>query len=372
MQLTDIVVSYSLQINTRCLRFLAECNAQGAGHLAAAPLAAPPTQTPPSGEPACTTESQPIFTESVLVRDSRRLHSLWMFMSPAFAPDLMVGLSGHAERIKRCGERLSGVSGARGLCLRLASAATEAEEIQAFTAVAELLPPAEAISWDALNEVFTQDSAWWRDQDAFRAAADTTVLDGLARNYRKSYRTMRDVSEWQNDGSSSGPRVELERLERWVRLTCYQLELLRPGLSDKGKAQLWYMEKLADTLRMRTHLVWLLQFLKEHNQATTLSEIGPNRQIRSQQVQVRASTLEQGGNTLSGSQVDREVAVEYVLQHVQRMNRRVPKLAEGCLGIKPKRFRMRITQAATGLGVQFKPLLPRSLETLAVTDRVSA
>ena len=61
MRLADYVVSYSLQINNRCLRYLAEYDS----HAAAAA----------EGHDLVGSEAHTVYAENLLARDSRRLVS---------------------------------------------------------------------------------------------------------------------------------------------------------------------------------------------------------------------------------------------------------------------------------------------------------
>ena len=113
-------------------------------------------------------------------------------------------------------------------------------------------------------------------------------------------------------------------LHRWVQLATHQLELLRPGLSDKGKAQLWYLDKMADTLRTRAGLEEL------------------QRATREVDVKKSASKL----------------VSSYVEQQINKMDKRIVRLVDGCFAIKPKRMDD-ITQAAvSALGLDSVSLMP--------------
>ncbi len=83
--------------------------------------------------------------------------------------------------------------------------------------------------------------------------------------------------------------------------------------SDKGKAQLWYLDKMSDTLRTRAGL----QTLK-HATAS---------------VAVKKSAV--------------KLVISYVEQQIEKMDKRVVRLVKGSFSSKPKRLDA-ITQAALG------------------------
>ena len=68
MRLADWVVSTSLEINNGCLRYLAESQVRGAAAVCAEP-------------DDINLDTQAIYTESLLARDSRKIFSLWQLMS---------------------------------------------------------------------------------------------------------------------------------------------------------------------------------------------------------------------------------------------------------------------------------------------------
>ncbi len=186
MRLADYVVSYSLQINNRCLRYLAECDARGGGPTDHSDLVAVDTHT--------------VYAESLLARDSRRLVSMWSLMGPAWK-DAGVEMAAHVEALDAGARTLTEAASGRRLALRLANLAAEDYEAQAILRVARSLPAEVPMSWDALNDLFAQDSHFWRKSPSFQHLEDVVVQQRIARSYRKAYRlaallTEEDAQAW--------------------------------------------------------------------------------------------------------------------------------------------------------------------------------
>lgn len=305
MRLADYVVSYSLQINNRCLRYLAECDVRNGDS---------PTA---DGGDELHTEGHMVFAESLLSRDSRRLASMWSLMKPSWE-DISPAVAAHVDTLKIAATGLAEGASGRRLALRLASVAGEDDEAQAIVTVARKLPAEKPFSWDVLNELFAQDSHFWRQSTDFRQIQDEIVCKRVVRSYRKSFKLANEIfADEVNLLASRGGD-----LSRWVQLCAHQLELLRPGLSDKGKSQLWYLDKMSDTLRTRSGLV------KLH---------GETRRV----------------------QVNKEVSKDtskIVLAHIDRqigkMDKRVLRLASDCFNVKPKRMAGWVEQAALDLGLR--------------------
>lgn len=302
MRLADYVVSYSLQINNRCLRYLAECDVRGG---VSAPL--------DNGD-GFAAESHTVFAESLLARDSRRLASMWALMKPGWK-DASPELAAHVAALEAAAAQLAEGASGRRLALRLASLANEDYEAEAVLKVARSLPTEVNLTWDALNDLFAEDSRYWRNSVGFKHLEDRVIEHRVTRSYRKSLRLAAlipaaDVDLWLDKHAQS--------LHRWVRLCAHQLELLRPGLSDKGKAQLWYLDKMSDTLRTRSGLIDL------------------RRQTRATKVKKSAGKL----------------AVGHLDQQIEKMNKRIVRLADNAFDTKLKRFTGLVEEAVTSLGLK--------------------
>ena len=305
MRLADYVVSYSLQINNRCLRYLAECDTQGAVA---------------DGSDIVGAEAHTVYAENLLARDSRRLVSMWSLMQPGWK-ETDVDIGKHVEALAQATRALTEASSARRLALRLANVAAEDHEAEAILRVARCLPADVPLTWDVLNEQFTDDSRFWRSSASFRSLEDVVVQQRVVRSYRKAYRQAEllpgeGVHVWLNTHGGN--------LHRWVQLAAHQLELLRPGLSDKGKAQLWYLDKMADTLRTRSGL-------QELHQATW-------------EVDVKKAAAKLVGR--------------YVEQQINKMDKRIVRLADGCFASKPKRMDDFTQAAVAALGLGTVSLMP--------------
>lgn len=321
MRLADYVVSYSLEINNRCLRYLAECDARGAavarqetGDLLAA-------------------ETHTVYAESLLARDSRRLVSLWSLMQPAWKHG-EVRIADHVRALSAGSDALTDSANSRRLALRLASLAQQDHEAQAMLKLARKLPTDIPMTWDALNELFAQDSHFWRRSNTFRQLDDELVHERIARSYRKSYRLAALLPP-----DEPGPWLlgHGANLRRWVELCAHQLELLRPGLSDKGRAQLWYLDKMADTLRTREGLAAMRRAAAE--------------------VKIKKAAAK-----IVGGYIDKQIG---------KMDKRVVRLAAGCFSSKPKKMNTVIQSAANELGLRSVSLMKTAQEGLAQTPTPS-
>lgn len=310
MRLADYVVSYSLEINNRCLRYLAECDAR------TGVVSAGETNDTFSGE------LHTVYAESLLARDSRRLTSMWSLMQPGWKDtDPRVAL--HVGAFTNAARALTSASSSHRLALRLASLASEDQEAEAILKVARKLPSEVALTWDALNELFAADSLHWRGSMSFRHLEDDVLQQRVVRSYRRGYRLgaeipSEDAPEWL--------RGHAQKFYNWVQLSTHQLELLRPGLSDKGRAQLWYLDKMSDTLRTRAGL--------EDLRAAA-------REVR---VKKAASKMVQ----------------KYIDQQIQKMDKRVVRLAEGCFTSKPNRLGSMIAHSVDALGLTAVSLMKNS------------
>jgi len=299
--LADYVVSFSLQINNRCLRHLAECDAHGGF-----------TQAKEGAE-GFVGEVQTVYTESLLARDSRRLVSLWALMKPAWKGS-SPGLTEHVEALQVGAQALTGAASVRRLAMRLAALVSEDYEAEAILRVARKLPAELPLTWDALNELFTTDSHFWRASPGFDELPDADIAQRITRSYRKAYRY---AGLMLNETTGSWLDSQGDNFDHWVGLTTHQLELLRDGLSDKGKAQLWYLGKLSDTLRTRSGLCELRSATRE--------------------AKVKKAT--------------RKLVIRYIDQQIQKMDKRAAKLCEGCFCRKPKRLNILAHRAVAALAL---------------------
>ena len=315
MRLADYVVSYSLQINNRCLRYLAECDIRDGGSVV------------PDGGDELPTEGHMVYAESLLTRDSRRLASMWTLMKPGWA-DTSAEVVSHVKTLKKAASGLADGSSGHRLAMRLASVASEDHEAQAILTIARKLRTEKPFSWDMLNELFAQDSHFWRESAEFRQLHDDALCQRVARSYRKSYRLANNCFA---DGKNLFPK-QSESLHRRVQLCAHQLELLRPGLSDKGTSQLWYLLKMSDTLRTRSGL------LKLH--------------LEAQQAASNDKTVEQ--KTL-------DIVLLHIDRQIEKMDKRMLRLASDCFSVKPKRLAGWVEDAVDRLGLRDVSLMQTGL-----------
>jgi len=309
VHLADYVVSYSLQINNRCLRYLAECDLHG-GLLAVSD----------SGE-LMASESYTVFTESLIARDTRRLASMWSLMRPGWK-GVTPSLADHGVALLEAANALADGASNRRLAFRLAGIAGTDDEAQAILKIARKFPGDVAMGWESLNEIFTQDSENWRNSEDFRAIDDNILLNRIARRYRKSYRLaalipVDDLAGWLDKHGHN--------LHRWVQLCAHQLELLRPGLSDSGKECLWYLDKMSDSLRTREGLA-------------RLSEAVSNLKVKKSAA---------------------KLAQLHIDQQIGKMDKRIKHLAKGCFSTKPKAFAQILVPAVTALGLRDVSLMKK-------------
>ncbi len=305
MRLADYVVSYSLEINNRCLRYLAECDARGS-------MLAAEQQVD-----AISAATHAVYAESLLARDSRRLTSMWALTAPTWKGRDAI-LSEHVRALRRAADALTDASSNRRLALRLAALAGEDEEAEAILKVARKLPNEVPLTWGDLNDLFAVDSHFWRR--GLPTAEDAVLLDHAVRSYRKGYRLARELRELEAKKSAKAG-VWLDgygdKLHKWVQLSAHQMELLRGGLSEKAKAQLWYMDKMSDSLRTRAGL----------------SALG--RAART--VKVKKSAV--------------KVVIGFIEQQIGKMDKRVLRLSKGCYTAKPKRMAVELERAVGKIGL---------------------
>jgi hypothetical protein len=300
VRLADYVVSYSLQINNRCLRYLAECDARGAG--------------PTESNDLVAGESHTVYAESLLARDSRRLVSMWVLMQPAWKNGDS-NLAEHVAALDQGARLLTEASSSRRLALRLANLASEDNEAQAILRVARSLPAEVPMTWDELNDLFARDSHFWRKSSSFRILQDDVLHQRVVRSYRKAYRLVTLLPEHE-----SGVWLDAHgaNLHLWVQRAAHQMELLRPGLSDKAKAQLWYLDKTSDTLRTRAGLLKL-------REATA-------------SVDVKKSAV--------------KLVTQYIELQIEKMDKRMVRLVKGSFSSKPKKMSTMTQVAVNALGLR--------------------
>ena len=305
MRLADYIISYSLQINNRCLRFLADSHARGS-------VVAPEGGTV-EGE-AVQLEVQPVYAESMLVRDSRRLASMW-----AWVDAQQHGIVAHRERLALRVEELTAKAAPTRLALRLASQAVDDDDATHLLRLARGLEAESGVTWTTLNDLFTEDSALWRQGEFFGELDDEVLLQRLCTSYRKGYKLNKKLPrQWPRDMPDRKIGKILSKQNYICQFNLHQLELLRPGLSEKGKRQLWYLDKLADAHRM-------------------------------------VSGLEQLRSMIPAAELRKPVAKatqSYVRGQIEKIYKRIERLSPRAYDPRPKRFRHGVQHSLLALGLQ--------------------
>ncbi len=303
MRVVDYAVSYSLEINNRALRYLAECDTHGRELVRV------------EGAEVLPSDMHSVYAESLLAKEVRRLCSMRWLMKPGWqqAGD---GARAHVRMLRATSDLLTNATSHHRLALRLASLATQDDDARAILHVARRLTTEALPTWEVMNDLFARDSELWRSCAGFQLMDDAVMAERIRLAYRKGYRLGRDIDtkkvkidKWLNkDGA---------KLHKWAQIVAHLMELIRPGMSDKARAQLWYLDKLSDALRMRNGLC------------------GLNDAMRG----------------LDGASDNVDVAGQYVEQQIKKMNNRIVRLAEGSLPIRPKRFGGVVEHAIGALGL---------------------
>ena len=378
MQVIDYVVTYCLEVNNRCLRYLAECD--------------PVSDRVDLGISVGSADSQTVYAESLLARESRRLVALWGLVKLSDPGTGLADAPGeqpagteqkpqaaaagevqqaHQRDLQQASNILAEATAARRLALRLASIAPEDQEAAVLLAVARALPVQEGMDWDELNELFARDSRLWRTGVHATANPEETVLGLAQRAYRKGYKFAHRLAEYvEEDGDVTSWILKYgNKLEYWVHCAAYQIELFRPGLSEKGKSQVWYIDKLADTLRMRRGFVNLIDYLQLHQAVEASSDAGTSDAGTSDaergsdhdvdntdtsSVTNKNVVRPQGQRIPEGQLSPKEIkqARKFARQQLDKMDKRIIKLIAGGFKTKPKKFAKTLSHSVASLGVK--------------------
>ncbi|MCZ6656935.1 MAG: hypothetical protein O7C67_06530 [Gammaproteobacteria bacterium] len=214
MRFIDFVVSQALEINSRCLHSLAIA----------------PGKIPPD-------------VLQKLHEDRLRLNAMWAIAVPATDSRMF------KAALKR-GRTLAAAIGdeqrpGSAVALELAAKAPDEKTTRSLVKLSRGLAARESrLDAEALSVSFQEDSSAWRDLDVTQSLTDAEVVrQGIGRWYLHSRSLMR---HW---GTKSQPkRSEVRAWHAWCWCTVYQLELLKPELSERGKARRWYIDNLARSL----------------------------------------------------------------------------------------------------------------------------
>ncbi len=309
MRLADFVVSYCLQINNDCLRYLADNEFD--------------VLDPRLASQGDRGETLTVYSENLLARETRRLASMWVLVDPAVthtedqtngAGDIAAGASvdRHLQDLKLISNALAESASPARLALRLAGIAVDEDDAAAMLKLARALPQPTSFAWDELNHLFAEDSRLWRGGVDLRSMSDEQFAHRIARSYRKALKCSRVLERVDSRDWAAG---QLARLNQWTELAAHQFELLRSGLSDKGKTRLWYIGKLSDSMRTRSGLLALRNTLGSPDVKKSVKKSGL------------------------------ALARRFVDQQIGKTDSRIQRLAHDGFKTKPKRMRRKIDEA---------------------------
>ena len=186
----------------------------------------------------------------LIASNAEKLLSLWQLVQWS------VGKLQYRQAQKRLQEILGLVAPAAQLESRGAAQLLQIGDEKACKAVAkamQVLAVGETqrrfsrASYDRLNRLLQEESASWRDYAALRQIPDAQIIDhGAGRAYARGQTLLAALGSRpaERDGRPPGLK-RLRRTQRWVRHTLNHLELLRPALSESGKARRWHLERLS-------------------------------------------------------------------------------------------------------------------------------
>ena len=306
MRLADWVVSCSLEINSGCLRYLAESHVRGASAVS--------TEPEDMG-----LDTQAIYTESLLARDSRKILSHWRLLSEGLKGSESV--QAHIATLTEVVDQLTDDPAPMRLAMRLAGQAPEEEQAQLMLRLGRSLPPKPGPDWTSLNELFASDSALWRKTAFFEEIEDEYLSRRIGRDYRAAYKVLKRFpsQSWTEEKVSAELNDELDTLAHHVQLASHHMELLRATLSDKQKHQLWYLDKLANALRMRHGLRELMYLTREAR--------------------------------LDLDKKSAKLARKYLAGQERKVNKRIQKLFAGTFTVKPKKFTRELSRSIDQMGL---------------------
>ena len=312
MELAEVVVSYSLQLDTRCLRYLAEV-----GHAADIRRA----------HCADDTEQPGIIAESALVRDLRRLVRIWEWLWPLVEEGRSHSLAGHWRMVRQTSAALAAGQVPNSLAYRMANVAQDDELKQQLLRFAAAVSrgsvhgPSEPPDWAHLNDLFATDSAIWRSDVGLHHIDPEDLQARLVKNYKKARKS---AIAWHSAAKplrlgDTDEVLSCRKIANRMERLAYPLELLRPGLSEKARGQLWFAVKLAETLRMQNDLDGLME------RAVKIQDPAYSTMVHKCAVQ------------------------QYIQEQTMRMQRRATRLIPDALRAKPARFEKYVHEAVTVL-----------------------
>jgi len=239
MQFSDYIVSYALQMLNGCLLRLHD-----------GPLSMHSATAAVRDDPSEVEIGKDL---KLIAGNAEKLLSLWQLVQWS------VGKLQYRQAQKRLQEILGLVAPAAQLESRGAAQLLQIGDEKACRAVAkamQVLAVGETQrrfsrgSYDRLNSLLQEESASWRDYAALRQIPDAQIIDhGAGRAYARGQTLLAAFAVAATGAAERGGRPpglkRLRRAQRWVRHTLNHLELLRPALSESGKARRWHLERLS-------------------------------------------------------------------------------------------------------------------------------
>jgi len=306
VRFADWIISCSLEVNNGCLRFLADSQARGS------------TAVSPESEDS-TLDTRAIYTESLLARDTRKIVSHWRLVQPAWVasePAAQKAARVHVVKLVDMATTLTHVPAPVRLAMRLASQAIDDKQAKLMLSLARSLPGPGGPEWSSLNDLFTHDSALWRNPQLFGEVDDELVSRRLGGAYRRGYRMAKGLkSGWTEQVGSAEIEQVLGALMQSSQIALHGTELLRGVLSDKHKHQLWHLDKVVDALRMRH----ALRILRE----------------RARQVGLAKKKV--------------KLARKYLATEEIRANKKIDKLLVTAFTTKPKKYGRKLLEAVDAM-----------------------
>ncbi len=318
MQFSDYIVSYALQMLNGCL--LQVHDGPLAVHSATAAVRAAAGRADlPQAE---------IGRDLKLIADNvEKLLSLWQLVQWS------VGKLQYRQAQKRLQEILGLVAAASAPEERGAAQLLQIGDEKACKAVAKAVrvlaigqtqPAFSRVSYDRLNRLLQEESASWRDYTVLRQIPDAEIIEhGAGRAYARGRELLAALDVAARRGGRPASLKRLRRARRWVCHTLNHLELLRPALSDSGKARRWHLERLSSKIAAQIEL-----------ECFSRAVAGLSLKVKTQK---RLTDLAE--------------------QRRKRINKQRHKLCLGAYASKPETFAVDVESAVEGLGLQTITLL---------------
>lgn len=243
MQFSDYIVSCALQLLNRCLLKVQD-----------GPLAAHSATAAISDDLSGVEIGNDL---KMLAGNAEKLLSMWQLVQWS------VGKLQYRQSQKRLQEILGLVASTAQPEIRGADQLLQLGDEKACKAIAKAVqvlavgdtqPRFSQASYDRLNRLLQEESASWRDYGPLRQIPDSEIIEyGMGRAYAKG-RELLVALDGAGRESRPPSLKRLRRAQRWVCHTLNHLELLRPALSESGKARRWHLERLSSKIDAQLEL----------------------------------------------------------------------------------------------------------------------